>query len=256
MYTGNRRQRWVRWGLAWFVGTLALMVIGLVIEQAASPSLKGPQSLTPSTIPALPGAAGSTPAASSSPSPRPAGSSPALTGTVQVVQGAQEINGVYQGFPHSTVGAVSAAYSFMTEIGGTLDPDRAAAVMRMAADPAYSDGPQVAAQGAVNDRKNLGLPASGPVPQGTSLVIEPAEYQVRTATADGALVLLLCDAIVTQPSQGTTTRYGVYPVRLSWTGGDWKITPPGANSYPGLVAEPDSPQAAALGWQQLEPAGG
>ena len=256
MYTGNRRRRWVRWGLAWFVGTLALMVIGLVIEQAVAPAPKGPQSLMPSTIPALPGAPGTTPAAAPSPSRSAAGSSPALTGTVQVVQGTQEVNGVSLGFPHSTVGAVSAAYSFMTEIGGTLDPDRAAAVMRMTADPSYSNAPQQAAEGAVNDRKAFGLPASGPLPPGASLETEPVEYQARNVAPNQALVLLLCDFISTVPSQGTNTRIGVFPIQMHWSGGDWMVQSVGGSSYTNLAAEPDSPQSAALGWQELDPAGG
>jgi hypothetical protein len=256
MYTGNRRRRWVRWGLAWFAGTLALMVIGLVIEQAVAPAPKGPQSLMPSTIPALPGAPGTTPAAAPSPTPSPAGSSPALSGTVQVVQGAQEINGVSLGFPHSTVGAVSAADADVTEVLSTLDPDRAAAVMRMIAGPSFAGGPQQAAEGAVNDRKAFGLPASGPLPPGASLETEPVEYQARDVGADQALVLLLCDFISTAPSQGTSTRIGVFPLQMQWSAGDWKVASVGGSSYANLAAEPDSPQSAALGWQALDPAGG
>jgi hypothetical protein len=249
--TRTRSRRWLRWGLAYVVGVLALAVIGLVIEAALGSGPKTPQGLPPASLPTPPWVtSGPVP-----PSPGPSSSVPALTGPVQVVQGQQLINGVYLGFPHSTVGAVSAADEFLTAIGSTLDPDRAAAVMRMAAGPSYTNAPQQAAEGVVNDREDLGLPAGGPVPAGASFQIEPVEYQVRDVTPDQVTVLLLCDFISTVPGQGTQTRTGVFPVRVGWAEGDWKILPGTSTDYSDLDAEPDSPQAASFGWQNLEPAG-
>lgn len=252
MYTRYRSRRWLRWGLLYVVGVLVLMVAGLVIEAAVSPGRQAPQAL-PTAVPVPPWA-------SAAPSPAteqsPKAGAAVLVGPVQLVQGRELINGVYLDFPHSTTGAVSAAAGFLTTIGSTLDPDQAAAVMRMVADPAYSDGPQQAAEGVVNDRKALGLPASGPLPQGASLQVQPAEYQVRDATPDQVTVLLLCDFTATVPGQGTQTRVGVFPVRLDWYADDWKVLAPGTADYADLAAEPGSPQAAALGWQELEsPAG-
>ena len=255
MYTRYRTRRWLRWGLLYVAGVLVLMVAGLAIEAAVSPSRQAPQALPPTAVPVPPWA-------SAAPSPAPSRTGPATTasaalaGPVQLVQGRDLINGVYLGFPHSIAGAVSAAAGFFTAIGSTLDPDRAAAVMRMVADPTYPDGPQQAADGAVNDRKGLGLPASGPLPQGASLQVQPAEYQLRGVTPDQVTVLLLCDFTATVSGQGTQTRIGVFPVRLHWYADDWKILAPGAASYADLAAAPASPQAAALGWQELElPAG-
>lgn len=260
MTPGNRRyraRRWLRWVIVYMACVCALAVIGLVIEAAVNPG-KSPKSLTPTAIPTPPWAQ-ATPSGSvvkAAPSPSISATSPALTGAVQVLQGSEEINGVYLGFPHSTVGAVSAADADVTEVISTLDPDRAAAVMRMIADPSFNDAPQQAAEGAVNDRKALGLPASGPVPAGASLQTEPVEYQVRDMTQDQVLVLLLCDFITTVPSQGTTTSIAVFPLQMHWADADWKVESVGGSSYMNLAAEPDSPQSAALGWQQLEPAGG
>ena len=56
-----------------------------------------------------------------------------------MIQGRELINGVYLGFPHSTAGAVSAADDVVSEVFSTLDPDRAAAVMRLTADPWYAE---------------------------------------------------------------------------------------------------------------------
>jgi hypothetical protein len=169
-----------------------------------------------------------------------------------VIQGRELINGVYLGYPASTQGAVSAAAEFMTQIGSTLDPDRAAAILRLVADPSYSSGPQDFAQGTASERSDLGLPISGPAPAGASVVLEPAEYQARAITGRQATVLLLADDVITLPEQGTQTRIGVYPLRMHWAEGDWKILQPdNATSYSPLSAEPGSPQAAAIGWQEL-----
>jgi hypothetical protein len=260
MYSRYRPRRWFRLGLLSVAGVLVLMVAGLVVEAAVSPS-RAPQALPPTKIPVP----SWTLTATSSPSPgntSPGNTSPGnnsqatLTGPVQVVQGRQFINGVYLGFPHSTIGAVSAADEFLTLIASTLDPDRAAAVMRMVADPSYPSGPQQAAQGATNDRRDLGVPATGPLPQDLSLQTEPVEYQVRDVTADQVTVLLLCDFVTTVPGQGTQTMIGVFPLRMHWSSGDWKILPPLTTDYSSLSAEPGSPQAAASGWQPLVQVGG
>lgn len=247
MYGYRRRRRWTFWFMVWFFGTLGVMVVGLAVQQLISPS------------PVQPCCAVSVGPSSSSAAPVPSQSagSPALTGPLQAVQGSQQINGVELGFPHSTVGAVSAADADATEVLSTLDPDRAAEVMRMVADPSWTGAQQQAAEGAVNDRKDLGIPATGPVPDGTSVQTEPAEYQVRDVTPGTVLVLLLCDVAMTTPGQGTTTEVAAFPFRMHWSGGDWKVqSVPVSNAYLKLAVEPDSPQAAAAGWQQLEPAGG
>jgi hypothetical protein len=240
----HRRARWLR-GLVLFIGgTLVLMVAGLVIN-AHFDSARKPQEIPPTSLPTPPWDV----AASPSPSiTREA----ALIGPVRVVLGRRLVNGVYLGFPHSTVGAVSAADEFATQVVSTLDPDRAAAVMRLIADPSYGDAPQQAAQGVVSDRKSLGLPAGGPVLPGFSFELVPAEYQVQGASADNVTVLLLSDFISTTPSRGTATGVGVFPVALHWSAGDWKVLPVTPRDYSGMTAEPDSPQAAALGWQELE----
>jgi hypothetical protein len=166
------------------------------------------------------------------------------------------VNGVWLGFPHTTAGAVSAADEFAALLLSTLDPDRAAAVMRLAADPSYPAGPQQAAAAAASDRQALGVPASGAVPDGASFTWDPVEYQVRDVSADRVTVLLLCAVTSTMPGQGTASGVAAYPVAVHWAQADWKVLPPPGRDYSGLAAPPGSPQAASLGWQQLIPAGG
>ena len=243
---GNRRQKITFWFCVWFFGTLAVMVVGLVVEQLLAPA-------PPNPLTQIPTAPADTPSAHARRTPSP--TAPTLTGPLQVVQGRQQVNGIQLGFPHSTAGAVSAADADLTEVFSTLDPDRSAAVMRMVADPSYKNAPQQVAQGPVNLRKGLGLPASGPVPAGSSVQAEPVEYQARNVSADTVTVLLLCEFTTTAPDQGTATRTGVFDEPVHWYAGDWKVLPPPKTGYGNLSAEPDSPKAAALGWQQLNPAG-
>jgi hypothetical protein len=66
-------------------------------------------------------------------------------------------------------------------------------------------------------------------------------------------VLLLCDFTTTQPGTGTQTRIGVFPFQMGWADGDWKVAAAGDGSYVNLAVQPFSPQAAALGWQELLP---
>ncbi len=237
------RRRPARLAVALAAGLLILVALGLVIEVAAGPKPK--PNLSPPTPVPVPGA--SSGSASASPSP-----TPALSGPLQVVQGRDLINGVYLGYPHSPRGAVSAADEFMTQLGSTLDPDRAAAVLRLTADPSYPSGPQDFARGTISERTDLGLPASGQIPATASVVLDPAAYQVRDVTAGQVTVLLLADDVITLPGQGTQTRIGIYPLRMHWAEGDWKILRPDtAVTYSFLSAEPGSAQAAADGWQEL-----
>jgi len=231
------------------VALLVFVAIGLVIETALGPKPK--QNLTPPTPVPVP--TGSSPNAAGHATPGPT-RRPTLSGPIQLIQGAQLVNGVYLGFPDTTVGAVSAADEFMSQIGSTLDPDRAAAVLRLTADPSYPAGPQDFASGTVSERTDLGLPATGPLPSGTSAVLDPVEYQVRDVTASQVTVLLLADDVLTLPPEGTQTRVGVYPLRMHWAEDDWKILPPdGHTTYAQLSAVPGTPQAADLGWQEMTP---
>ena len=251
MYGSYRpRRRWLRWFLVWAGGTLAVAVVGLVIEAAVSPGTGQPQN-PGSGFPVTPATS-----TSSGPAPSAAGSSsPALSGPLQVAAGRELVNGVYLGFPHSTAGAVSAADYVVGEVFSTLDPDRAAAVMRLTAAPSYASAPRQAAQGAASDREDLGLAASGPVPAGYSLLVQPEEYQTRNVRAGSVTVLLLCDFTTTQPGTGTQTRIAVFPVAMVWAQADWEVASFGADDDANLGAEPFSSTAASLGWQELLPEG-
>jgi hypothetical protein len=264
MFLGYRRRHpLVRGVLLFIIGVLVVTAIGLAVG-AGRDSGQRPQAFPPAALPVPPWdapapAATQPPPALSVASPRtasPSKASPypiatALSGPVHVVQGARLADGVYVGFPHSTAGAVSAADEYATAILSTLDPAQAAAVMRLVADPSFTQGPQQAAQGATATRQVMGIAASGPVPAGASFEMVPVECQVRDVRPDAVTVLLLSDFITRTPAQGTQDRVSVFPVALHWADGDWKVLPSPATDYSGLDAQPGSPQAAALGWLQL-----
>lgn len=234
-YRRYQVRKWVRISIAAAAGLLAAVAIGLVIEVATGPHPDG--TTQPPPIPDL------------------FGSSPAPTaGPMQVLQGRELVNGVRVGYPHTMQGAVSAADEYMRDIGSALDPDRAAAILRLTADPSYPQGPQQFANGVLTTRKLLGIPVSGPAPDGASVVLQPVEYQVKDATADEAMVLLLADYDVTLPGQATQAKVGLYPLGMHWAQDDWKILAPETSTdYSALLTQPGTRQAAADGWQELTP---
>ena len=233
--------------LAAVVALLAAVAVGVAVESQLGP--RAPKTYAPPAAIPLPGAtASATPTESASPS-----TSPVLSGALQLVEGTELVNGVRLGYPHSTVGAVSAGVEYMRQIGSTLDPDRAAAVGRLVADSSWSDAPQQLAQGPTATRKELGLPATGQLPTNASVVLSPVEYQVRSATADDTKVLLLATYTTSSPGQGISTRMGVYPLDMHWSAGDWHIlAPTDTTDYSNLTAQPESPDASAKGWQELK----
>jgi hypothetical protein len=241
MSSRYRAHRWPQRVLLILAGLTAFTVAGLVVNAWLGPGQ--PQAFPPTAFPTPPWDS------TTAPSPRPA--DPALTSPVRVIPGAKETDGVWLGYPRTLAGAVSAAAAFTPAILGTLDPDRAAQVMRLVADPSFPQGPGQAAEGVTGIRKSLGLAAAGPVPQGYSWAVAPLECQVRDTGTDRVTVLLLMDLTSTVPGAGTITRASVFPVAVHWTAGDWKILPTPTASYAQLTAVPGSQQAASLGWLQL-----
>jgi len=173
-------------------------------------------------------------------------------GPIDLVQGSSLLNGVYVGYPHTIVGAVSAAVEYETQIASTLDPDRAAAVARVVADPSWTNVAAQAAQGAVNARKAINLPTDGAVPPNTSVELTVAQYQLRNVKANTITVLLLADYSQMLPSADSKVSLGVFPMRMHWADGDWKVMPStGDTDYSSLAVQPGSVEAESAGWQNL-----
>lgn len=168
---------------------------------------------------------------------------------LRLVPGAKTVDGVAVQYPHSTVGAVSAAIEYWAQLGSTLDPDRARKIGARIAVRSWRNAGDDLAQGPVNTRRQLGLPAIGPVPPGASISLGPVAYQLRDAQPDSVTVLVLAYLVTTTPVVGPQSRLGVFPAPLRWDSGDWRldVDQTGAD-YRSLQVAPGSPAAAAAGW--------
>jgi len=229
-FTGTRRV------LPTILAVTALLVIGVVAisllatrrgHSEASPTRPSP---TPSTSPV-----------------------PIPSGAITLVQGARLADGVEIGYPHTTVGAVSAAAEYLDAVASTLDPDYAASVMRIAGDPANTSLPTNLATSTVKLRAALQLPTSGPLEPPTTFQTTAQMYQLRGVSADEVLVLLLTDSTFINARGGTAQTTGVFPIQMRWTDGDWKLRAVGhtGQDYSGLAATPDTRAAASQGWLPL-----
>lgn len=201
-----------------------------------------------------PGAApaGPSPAPSTSPVPVP-------SGALSLVQGARLADGIEVGYPHSIVGAVSAAAEDLDAVASTLDPDYAASVMRVAGDPADPALPGKLASSTVKLRADLQLPTSGPLGPPVAFQTTAQMYQLRDATTNDVLVLLLAAGTFTNAQGGIAQTTGVFPVHMRWAAGDWKLTAIGGDreDFSGLDATPDTTEATGHGWKALiSPVGG
>jgi hypothetical protein len=153
-------------------------------------------------------------------------------------------------------GAVSAATEYMTQMGSTLDPNRARALAHIIAAPSLANAGDYFAQGPINSRKWLGLPATGPTPAGASIVFGAAAYQLRASATDAVVVLLLGYLTTTTATSPPASHVGVFPMAMQWASGDWKVPDQSAvehTDYSSLAADPDSADARAKGWLVLTP---
>jgi hypothetical protein len=169
---------------------------------------------------------------------------------LRLVAGTRPVNGLYLGYPHSLTGAVSAAVEFVTELGSTLDPDRAATIARLAADPSYGSAPLAAAQGVVSTRHQLGLPAAGPLPPGTAVSLVPTMFQLRDVTSSQVTVLLLFN-YTEMVRHGISGHLGAMSAAVHWTTASWRLLEPGGPDASGLIATPGTAAAAAKGWKAM-----
>lgn len=224
------------------IGLVLFVVIGLVVEAARTPD--GPKDYRPPAAIPPPGSVTGIDQ-NGKPLPGP-------LGPLKLVAGARLAAGVSVGFPHSTVGAISAAAQYWGQIASTLDPARVKQIAGVVADPTWKNAARDLSVGPIRTRKGLGLPTSGPVPAGASVMLTPVEYQVRQVAADSVTVLLLGYYQTSVPGKETENRVGVFPAQMHWATGDWKIPSPTLGSdYSDLEVQPGSPEAKATGWQPL-----
>lgn len=185
-------------------------------------------------------------------------STPTSLGPVNLLHGDRELDGVAVGYPHTTLGAISAAAEYVDDVTSTLDPHYAAAIGRITEDPAATELPQAFATSTVRTRAALELPTSGALAPGVAFLTTPQMYQLRDVSPNRMLVLLLTTNTFTNGAGGMASTTGVYPTLMHWSGTDWHLADiGGAVDYSGLNVTPNSAAASAKGWQPLSsPTGG
>ena len=221
-----------------FPGAIAAGVV-LVIGAIAVPLICGRDD----------GHAGAKPAIPAPASP----SAAAPSGPISLVHGARVADGIEVGFPHTTVGAVSAASEYVDAVASTLDPDYAASVMRVAGDPGNPALSSSIATSTVKLRGYLQLGTGGSLNPPVTFQTTAQMYQLRNVAADDVLVLLLTDSTFVNARGGTAQTTGVFPVQMRWIAGDWKVSAIGrtGHDYSGLAASPDTQAAVKQGWLAL-----
>lgn len=237
----RRRPQIVAVAAAVLVATLVIVALGR----------NGPRPSTPDSRPVVGSQPAQTPATDAS-QPAIAQQNVVDGGLIVLIRGARLVNGISVGYPHTEIGAVSAAVEYLSQACSTLDSDRAAAIGRLVGDGAPGASPDDFAQGPVNTRRYLGLPLSGPLPANASVVLGPVAFQLRDTTADRSLVLLLGYLTTSSPQKGMLSRLGVFPVRMVWQDEDWKITRlADTTDYRPLTTQPGSLHATDLGWREM-----
>lgn len=169
--------------------------------------------------------------------------------------GTKLVSGMWTGFDHDLVGAVSAGVEFWSAYSANLDPGRGeelGAAIYSESMLADLDTEELRAM-AIDSRESIGIPVEGAVPEGTDLNVAFSNYQTYGYEADRVNVLLLGESTVYIDDGVPQTSPVVYPLVMVWESGDWKIDgfPFGDLDYQSLVADPGSLEATELGWHRL-----
>ncbi|GGK82160.1 hypothetical protein Sme01_38460 [Sphaerisporangium melleum] len=226
------------------LGLVTYVIVGLVVQTALMPERP-----SDNRIPAAAVGPGSVIGIHQDGSLVPFGERPP---PLRLLPGSRMVHEVSVGYPHSMLGAISAAVEYWGQIASTLDRARAAQVGTVVADPVWRTAAAELSEGPVNTRRRLGLPTSGPVPDGASVLLTPVAYQIRQITADSVTVILLGYYQTTLPGRDPQNRIGVFPLQLRWVADDWKMPAPTLSAnYSDLQTTPGSDEAAVFGWLPL-----
>lgn len=250
----------LRLGIAVAVLLFALIIIGLLNLFHGKNTTAG-KHLTPpvSTATTVPPTAAPTSTSAPSPPASPIATPDAIPtgadGAVTLPAPTSDIVGVPVGYPHSPVGAISAAYHFETALSSTLDPDRAAAIARVVADSSWTTAAADAAQITSLGRQGLGLPPTATGTQGVTSTVTPSDFMIMSQSPDHLDIFLLehgstYDA--TNPSLNKSY-VGVVDAPMHWTGTDWRLMNPAAipAAERSRLAATTPEAAVALGWRPL-----
>jgi hypothetical protein len=166
------------------------------------------------------------------------------------------VRGVPIGYPHSTGGAIAAAYGY-SRIASGLDVDATLRAIEFLADPSgdasdewFARARDELADGLVAQRTGLGLSAVGPA-AGASLSITPAGYQVLDDSAARLRVLTLNIVSAVALNGTRTSGTVVLDWNLRWIGDRWRVVAPyDRRDHDTVAVAPLTSTARAAGWQE------
>ncbi|MEU6737731.1 hypothetical protein [Streptosporangium sandarakinum] len=165
------------------------------------------------------------------------------------------------GFPHTELGAVSAAAATL-EAAWTLDAAQAEQAAVLYVPPDQQEAARTGARDTVASwRETLGLPKTGALPDGAAMRTRTIGVQWRVRAQDQIQVSVLVQVTATKGTQDTDPIYSSpYAMNLLMTWhpdmraggkGDWvNIPDPSPGALP-AVALPGTPEFTAAGWKSL-----
>ncbi|MEV7008459.1 hypothetical protein [Streptosporangium sp. NPDC051022] len=165
------------------------------------------------------------------------------------------------GFPHTELGAASAAAAAL-EAAWTLDVGQAEHAAVLYAPPEQQEAARAGARAAVAGwRETLGLPKTGPLPEGAAMRTKTIGIQWRPRSKDLIQVSVLVQVTATKGIQDTGPTYSSpYAMNLLMTwnptmrgpnNGDWVNIPDPVSAAVPQVALPGTPEFTAAGWKPL-----
>jgi hypothetical protein len=166
-------------------------------------------------------------------------------------------SGVSIGWPHTSLGAVSAAVRHWQELD-LLDDDLARQQLKAISAPG-SGAIQRGVSEVRRTRESAGLPPSGGPPPGVSVETEVTAVRLRSLDAVGDVVevWMIWDRyaqVKDEAADRAPLRNEMSSVIYTWSGGDWKRT--SAKRWTDLGTHPrayfpNSPYAYADGWREV-----
>lgn len=165
------------------------------------------------------------------------------------------------GFPHTELGAASAAAAAL-EAAWTLDLEQAEQAAVLYAPPEQHDAARGGAQEAVAGwREILGLPKDGALPEGAAMQTRTIGIQWKARAKDQVQVSVLVQVTATKGVQDTDPTYSspyAMSLLMSWNPdmrganrGDWVNIPDPLSATVPQVALPGTPEFTAAGWKPL-----
>jgi hypothetical protein len=199
------------------------------------------------------------------PEPAPAATSPRESVGDSVLlarpSGYEGAAGYPVGFPHTELGAVSAAAATL-EAAWTLDLDQAEQAAVLYAPPEQHDAARDGAHEAVAGwREILGLPKDGALPEGAAMQTRTIGIQWKARAKDQIQVSVLVQVTATKGVQDTDPTYSspyAMSLLMAWhpdmrgaNRGDWVNIPDPLSTTVPRVALPGTPEFTAAGWKPL-----